>query len=155
MAYKAALQGTEVVLRTWSDRTLSPLSNKYMWYRGGSLCLAVAEWTGRQPDFVLNDVRDPARTGLISAEKALTRDFRVRLLNSTWARGMMTEGYAGADQVAKAVSNVMGWSIMRPGSVSPRQFEAIVDSWVRDEWHLGVRDWFEGQNPHAFQELTE
>ena len=70
-AYNRQIQGSEVLLRSWSDRTRSPLSNKYDWYIGGSLSLAIKELTGREPEWFLSDVRDPDRAGLVAAEDAL------------------------------------------------------------------------------------
>ena len=49
-AYNRQIQGSEVLLRSWSDRTRSPLSNKYDWYLGGSLSLAMKQLTGTEPD---------------------------------------------------------------------------------------------------------
>ncbi len=154
-AYREQVQGTEVVVRNWSDRTRSPLSNKYFWYRGGSLSLAIEHLTGREPQFFLADVRDPDRARMVDAEDALRTDYRVRLFNRKWIEGMMKEGYAGADQIAVCVTNSMGWKIMRQGSVTDDVWEEIVDTYVRDEKSLGIREWFEAENPFAFQEVTE
>lgn len=154
-AYDRQIQGTEVVLRSWSDRTRSPLSNKYTWYQGGSLCLAVKHLTGQEPEFLLTDVRDPDAARMVTAEDALRADFRVRLFNRKWIEGMMKEGYAGADQVAVHVSNTLGWKIMRPDSVQDHIFEEITEIYVRDRKNLAIREWLEAENPFAFQEITE
>lgn len=154
-AYDRQIQGTEVVLRSWSDRTRSPLSNKYTWYQGGSLCLAVKHLTGKEPEFLLSDVRDPDAARMVTAEDALRADYRVRLFNRKWIEGMMKEGYAGADQVAVHVSNTLGWKIMRPESVQDDIFEEITNIYVRDSKQLAIREWMEAENPFAFQEITE
>ncbi len=154
-AYNRHIQGTEVLLRSWSDRTRSPLSNKYVWYKGGSLSLAIKYLTGREPEWFLSDVRDPDRAQMVRAEDALRRDFRVRLFNRKWIEGMMKEGYAGADQIAVHVANTMGWKIMREGSISDDIWEQIVDIYLRDSKRLYIREWFEAENPFAFQEITE
>jgi len=154
-AYNSAIQDTELVLRSWSDRVRSPLSNKYAWFKGGSLCLAIEHLTGKRPDFLLTDLRDSSRARLVVAEEVLRRDFRSRLFNPKWIRGMMEEGYAGADQIAKHVSNALGWEIMRQGSVPPETWERIVDVFLRDSKKLALREWFDQKNPFAFQELTE
>lgn len=154
-AYERQIQGTEAVLRNWSDRTRSPLSNKYDWFQGGSLALAVERLTGKRPDFILSDLRDADRPAMVDAEDALRREFRVRLFNRRWIEGMMREGYAGADQVAVHVSNAFGWKIMRPDSVSDGVWNEIVDTYVRDKRGLAVRQWFEAENPFAFQEVAE
>lgn len=154
-AYDRQIQGTEIVLRNWSDRTTSPLSNKYTWYHGGSLAAAVKYLTGAEPEFLLTDVRDSDDARLVAAEDALRKDFRVRLFNRKWIEGMMKEGYAGADQIAVHVSNTLGWKIMRPESVTDDQWQEIVDIYLRDSKQLSIREWFEAENPYALQELEE
>ncbi len=154
-AFEGQLQGTEILLRSWSDRTRSPLSNKYDWYKGGSLSMAIKHVTGKEPEWFFSDVRDPDRTSMVRAEDALRMDFRVRLFNRKWLEGMMREGYAGADMIATHVSNAYGWKIMRPGAVSDDLFERIVDVLVRDKKKLGLKEWFEKVNPFAAQEIHE
>ncbi len=154
-AYEATLRDTEVVLRSWSDSTRSPLSNKYMWYIGGSLCRAIEHLSGRAPSFLLCDLRDPDRASLVEAEHALRRDFRARLLDRAWLRGMMDEGYAGADQLAVHTSNAMGWSIMRSGSVPDELWTQIYEVLVRDRYALGLHEWMNRVNPYAEQEVLE
>jgi len=77
--YNHHIQGTDVLLRSWSDRTRSPLSNKYTWYKGGSLSLAIQHLTGNEPEWFLSDVRDPDQAAMVRAEDALRKDTRVRL----------------------------------------------------------------------------
>jgi cobaltochelatase CobN len=154
-AYDRQIQGSEVLLRSWSDRTRSPLSNKYDWYLGGSLSAAIQQLTGSEPEWFLSDVRDPDRAGLVAAEDALQRDYRVRLFNRKWIEGMMKEGYAGADQIAVHVSNTMGWKIMREGSVSDDVWNEIAAIYVKDKLGLSLRSWFDAENPFAFQDMSE
>ncbi len=153
--YNRHIQGTDVLLRSWADRTRSPLSNKYTWYKGGSLSLAIKHLTGKEPEWFLSDVRDPDQARMVNAEDALRKEYRVRLFNRKWIEGMMKEGYAGADQVAVHVSNTMGWKIMRENSVSDDIWEEIVEIYIRDKRNLNIREWFEAENPFAFQEITE
>jgi len=153
--YNGHIQGTDLLLRSWSDRTRSPLSNKYTWYKGGSLSLAIKHLTGKEPEWFLSDVRDPDQASMVNAEETLRKDYRVRLFNRKWIEGMMKEGYAGADQIAVHVSNTMGWKIMRQNSVADDIWEEIVDIFIRDKRNLNIRDWFEAENPFAFQEITE
>jgi cobaltochelatase CobN len=68
---------------------------------------------------------------------------------------MMKEGYAGADQVAIMVSNTMGWKIMRENSVSDDIWNEIASIYIKDKLNLSIREWFESENPYAFQEMTE
>lgn len=153
-AYDRQMQGTDTVLRSWSDHMTGPLANKYMWLHGGQLAAAVERVTGKKPDYLLSDVRDFDKAGVVRAEDALAREFRVRLFNRKWIEGMMKEGYAGADQVAAMVDNAMGWEVVREGSVPRQTWEKIDSVFVKDELDLSIRSWFESENPFAFQELT-
>ncbi|WP_419192344.1 cobaltochelatase subunit CobN [Engelhardtia mirabilis] len=154
-AFERQIQGTEAILRSWSDRTRSPLSNKYDWYQGGSLSRAVKYLTGREPLFLLTDVRDPDRAQIVDAQEALRRDYRVRLFNRKWIEGMMAEGHAGGDQIAVHVSNTLGWAIMRESAVDAATWEQIVETYVDDRLDLGLGEWFEEESPYAYQELLE
>ncbi|MEZ5988391.1 MAG: cobaltochelatase subunit CobN [Planctomycetota bacterium] len=154
-AYEQALQGSDVVLRTWYDSMTSPLSNKYTWYTGGSLALAIEKVTGRRPGYVLTDIRDPDRGTLVDAEAAVRRDLHTRLFNRRFLEGLEQEGYAGADQVAVHVKNLYGWEIMRKGSITADVWERVVEVFLEDSLELGTREWFERDNPYALQELVE
>ncbi|WP_165235197.1 cobaltochelatase subunit CobN [Aquisphaera insulae] len=153
-AYRAAIQGTETIVRSWSDSLRGPLSSKYYWIQGGSLSLAVKQMTGKEPEFLLSDVRDFDKAQMVRAEDALVREARARLFNRKWIEGMMKEGYAGADQVAVLTSNAMGWSVVRPESIPQHTWAQIEAVYVRDELGLSIREWFESQNPFAFQEVS-
>ena len=139
--YDSAIQGTHTVVRSWSDHMTGPLASKYTWLHGGNLCLAVETMTGKRPDYVFSDVRDPDKAGIVGAEDALRREYRVRLFNRKWLEGMMKEGYAGADNVRVMVSNSFGWEVMRPGSVGADNWQEMKNVLVDDKLHLSLRDW--------------
>lgn len=150
--YDAAIQGTHTVVRSWSDHMTGPLASKYMWLHGGSLSLAVEQMTGKRPDYVFSDVRDPDDAGMIDAEDALQQEYRVRLFNRKWLEGMMKEGYAGADVMRVMVSNSFGWEVMHPGSVGDENWQQMKEVLVDDSRHLNLKPWFEQNNPFAYQD---
>ncbi len=154
-AFEAVLKTTDVVMRTWTDPVRSPLTDKYGWLRGGALALAVKQLSGREPEFVLSDVRDADAARTISAEDAIAADFRVRLFNRKWIEGMMREGYAGADQMSNATSNAFGWATMREGAIRADAWEELKKIYVDDSLGLHIREFFEKENPHAFRETLE
>jgi cobaltochelatase CobN len=154
-AFVSALRDSQYVMRNWSDTTRGPTTDKYQWMHGGSLALAVEHVTGTAPRFVLSDLRDMDEVSLVDAEEALRRDFRVRALNAKWIRGMMQEGYAGADQLKVIASNAYGWETMRTDSVPDATFEKLADVYVRDSLDLGLREFFERENPWALQGIAE
>lgn len=151
-AYDQTIQGTHTVVRSWSDHMTGPLASRYTWLHGGSLCLAVERMTGKRPDYVFSDVRDPDNSGMIRAEDALRREYRTRLFNRKWLEGMMKEGYAGADHMRFLVSNSFGWEVTRPGSVGNDNWDEMKRVLIDDKLNLGLKDWFDKNNPYAIQD---
>lgn len=151
-AYDQTIQGTHTVVRSWSDHMTGPLASRYTWLHGGALCLAVERMTGKRPEYYFSDVRDPDKATMIGAEDALRREYRVRLFNRKWLEGMMKEGYAGADHMRFMVSNSFAWEVMRPGSVGNDNWSEIKSVLIDDKLNLGLKDWFEKNNPYAKQD---
>ncbi len=153
-AFAAAIQGTELILRSWYDSRDVVLNNKFAWWVDGTLSLTVEHLTGRTPELLFVDVRNPDDAELVDSTVALQQDLRARLTNPRWIRGMMQEGYAGGNAVAKTIDNLMGWEITRERSVTDADWSTITDVYIRDRAGLGVRDWFEASNPHALQKVA-
>ena len=150
--YDAAIQGTHTVVRSWSDHMTGPLASRYIWLHGGSLSLAVEAMTGKRPEYVFSDVRDPDKAGIVNAEVALRREFRVRLFNRKWLEGMMKEGYSGADHIRFLTSNSFGWEVMRPGSVGNANWDEMKRILIDDKLNLNLPEWMERSNPYAYQD---
>jgi cobaltochelatase CobN len=153
-AFDSTIQGTELILRSWYDNRDFVLSNKFAWWVDGSLSLAVKHMTGEEPDYLFVDVRDPDEASIVDSADVVQMDFRARLTNPRWIRGMMAEGYAGGNVIARDVNNLMGWEIMREHAVEDGNWERLVDLYVHDTEDLGTRRWFDAENPHAFQKMT-
>ncbi len=154
LSFDSAIQDTELILRSWYDNRDFVLSNKFTWWVDGTLSLAIKHITGKEPDYLFVDVRDPEEASLVDSTEAVQRDFRARLTNPKWIEGMMKEGYAGGNIIAKNVDNLMGWEIMRERSVADSNWNDLTDVYVRDNRKLGLKDWFDKNNPHAFQKVA-
>ena len=50
---------------------------------------------------------------------------------------------------------MLGWEIMRENSVSAENWQEVVDVYVRDRKNLRIREWFDQNNPQAFQGMTQ
>jgi cobaltochelatase CobN len=153
-AFDAAIQDTETIFRSWYDQRDFVTGNKFSWWVDGTLSLAVKHLTGHEPDYLFVDVRDPDNAEIVDSRDALRKDLYARLLNPKWIANMMKEGYAGGSLLSKNTGNLLGWEIMREASVTDADWERLVDVYVRDSKNLGLREWFDANNPHAFQEMT-
>ena len=52
-AFNAAVQDTELIVRSWYDNRDAVLANKFTWWSDGSLSLAIKHLTGKEPDYVI------------------------------------------------------------------------------------------------------
>jgi cobaltochelatase CobN len=153
-AFDQAIQGTESIIRSWYDNRDFALGNKFSWWVEGMMSLAIKESTGKEPDYLYMDVRNPDNPGIVRAEDAVKMDLNARLLNPKWIKALMKEGYAGATVLAKDTGNLMGWEITRENTITDRDWQRVTDVYVKDGFDLGLFQWFEKNNPHAFQDIT-
>jgi cobaltochelatase CobN len=154
-AYDLAIQGTELILRSWHDSRNSPVADKYGWWVDGTLSLAVKHLTGKEPEFKFVDVRDMDDIGMVDAKTAIQKDLRARVFNPRWINSMKNDGYAGADIIAKNVENIMGWKVMRDKSITDDNLEEVYNVFVKDSKNLQIREWLDDTNPYAFQKMSE
>lgn len=153
-AFDSAIQGTELILRSWYDNRDFVLSNKFAWWVDGTLSLAIKHITGNEPALMFVDVRNTDEASIVESSQAVQRDFRMRLMNPKWIKQMMQEGYAGGEAISNNVDNLLGWDIMRDQSISDSNWEDVTDVYIRDSENLRIREWFDAENPYAFQQLT-
>ena len=66
----------------------------------------------------------------------------------------MKGGASAASEVAQTVTNTYGWNVMKPAAIDKELWDNIYDVYVKDEYKLNVKDFFEKQNPAALQEVT-
>ncbi|HRO61962.1 MAG TPA: cobaltochelatase subunit CobN, partial [Burkholderiaceae bacterium] len=64
-------------------------------------------------------------------------------------------GYAGTLQVLDATNNFWGWTAVAREIVRDDQWQQMVDVYVHDKHELGLKDWFERENPHALAQTIE
>lgn len=152
--YEEALQGTDTVLRVWASNMTSQLSNHHAYEYLGGLSMAVKKITGKTPEALIADVRDPSGARIRSFEEVLAASLASELLNPRWIEGMKAHDYAGAGHIAELVKNTFGWSVTRPESVSQQTWKDIYETYLQDRAKLGLDEWFERVSPHAQQEIT-
>lgn len=146
--------GTEGVITSWSDNLLSPLTNHHYPEETGGLAMSIEWINGKKSDISVFDLRQRENRGAIGLEEVLSLELRSVAFNPEWIRGQMEHGYAGATQFMQIVDNSFQWEAVRQGAVWPGAWDQMVSVYVRDSLGLGLRGWFDQQNPFAFQELT-
>ncbi|GIU73308.1 MAG: cobaltochelatase subunit CobN [Bryobacteraceae bacterium] len=152
--YRAQLQGTDAVTLSRSSTQTGALTLDHYFEFLGGMTAAVREATGKDPSTYLSDVRDPGAAGMIPVEQALRVELRTRIWNPAWLRAQQKEGFSGAVEVVKVVDNLYGWQVSKPASVTPDVWARVEDVLVNDSQRLGLREWFDQNNPWAWQSIT-
>ena len=66
----------------------------------------------------------------------------------------MKGGASSASEFAEVITNTYGWIVMKPAAIDKELWDNIYNVYVKDELNLGVKQYFEQQNPAALEEMT-
>ena len=66
----------------------------------------------------------------------------------------MKGGASSASEFAEVITNTYGWNVMKPAAIDKELWNNIYNVYVKDELNLGVKKYFEQQNPAALEEMT-
>jgi cobaltochelatase CobN len=152
--YAAAMAGTDAVSHVWSSTMMSPLTNHHVYEYLGGLSMAVETATGKKPDALIADTREPDRSRIRDLDEVVSTESSARLLNEGWIKEMEKSGYAGAGHVAAYTENLFGWATSVPGSVDPEVFARVKKIYLDDEGKLGARAWLSQSSPEALLSVT-
>ena len=142
--------------------TLSRTSNLYgmlttddpFQYLGG-ISLAVRALTGKSPALYISNLRERGQARAETASQFLARELRTRQFHPGWITALQQEGYAGTTEMLDSINNFWGWQVMAPDVVRSDQWQSFVDVYVRDQYQLGLKDYFEQNNPAALAQMIE
>ena len=87
-------------------------------------------------------------------KEAIGVESRTTLFNPTYIKEKMQGGASDANTFAELVQNTYGWNVMKPEAIDKEMWDGIYDTYVKDQYELGTRAFFEEKNPAALQEMT-
>ncbi len=152
-AYRQHLLHTDAVTLSRSTNVVGALTlDHYFEYLGG-MTMAVRDTTGISPETYLADVRDPNAARIETVRESLVRGLRGKFWNPKWIRELQREGYSGAVEMAQTSTNLFGWQITKPEAVNSYIWDQVHEVYVLDKHDLGLENWFDDHNPHAYQEM--
>ena len=122
-------------------------------YVGGSAC-AIRTLTGETPGAYITDNRDTDSVVVNSLEERFTQEIYARYANPTWLEGMIGEGYAGAREMMKFMEHLGMWDYTMPDLVTDSMWQQAYDIYAADIYDLGLSDFFDENNPYAYQSMT-
>lgn len=152
--FEAALQHTDTVVQFRASNQTGPLSLDHVYEFMGGINLAVRHVTGRDPAAYFSDLRNLRQATTQNAREAVMVEARATLLNPKYITALQAGGASSAEKFAETFRNVYGWNVMKPAAIDPALWDALHATYVRDEQHLGLAEFFRRENPYALQEMT-
>ena len=153
-ALEAALTNTDAVVQPRQSNTWGALSLDHVYEFMGGMNLAVRNVTGREPDAYLSDYRNRNRVRMQELKEAIGVESRTTIFNPNYIREKMQGGASAAAGFAAVVQNTYGWNVMKPDVVDNELWDEIYDVYVQDKFGMGLRGYFEQQNPAALEEIS-
>ena len=153
-AFEAALANTDAVIQPRQSNTWGALSLDHVYEFMGGMNMAVRHVTGKEPDAYLSDYRNRNHAKMQEVKEAIGVESRTTLFNPTYIKEKMQGGASDANTFAELVQNTYGWNVMKPEAIDNEMWDGIYDTYVKDQFNLGTRTFFEQKNPAALQEMT-
>lgn len=153
-AFEAALTRTDIVVQPRQSNTWGALSLDHVYEFMGGMNLAVRNVTGKDPDAYLSDYRNRNNIRMQEVKEAVGIESRTTILNPTYIKEKMKGESSSAGEFAEIITNTYGWNVMKPAAIDKELWDNIYNVYVKDEFNLGVKDFFETQNPAALEEMT-
>lgn len=154
-AYAEHLKGTSAAVFSRSSNLRGLLDTDHPFEYLGGISKAVKYLDGSNPQLYISNMRDPQRAKLETAEAFMAKELRAVYQHPNWMKEMQKEGYAGTLQMLNTVNNFWGWQVMDRNVVRDDQWQEFHESYVKDRYRLGMRQWFEKSNPTALAQIAE
>jgi len=154
-AYATHLKGTSAAVFSRSSNLRGLLDMDHPFEYLGGISLAVQHLDGKAPQLYISNMRDPNKTKLETAEKFMAKELRAVYHHPNWVKEMQKEGYSGTLKMLDVVNNFWGWQTMDKNIVRNDQWQEFHETYVKDKYKLGTREWFEKSNPTALAQITE
>ena len=153
--YAEHLRGTNAAVFSRSSNLRGLLDTDHPFEYLGGISMAVKYLDGKNPQLYISNMRDPNKAKLETAEKFMATELRAVYQHPNWMKEMQKEGYSGTLQMLNTINNFWGWQVMDKNIVRDDQWQEFHESYVKDRYKLGMREWFEKSNPTALAQVAE
>ena len=156
LVFLRALSNSDTVVTSRNTNQYGVLDNDDFFDYWGGLSMAVENVSGKSPKMKVLMYADKDNAYVSSLEEVMYREIAARYDNPNWIKGMMGEGYSGARYMSnKFVSNLYGWQVTRPASVSDDLWNRVYNTYYKDKYGLGVKDWLmSGNNAYSLISMS-
>ena len=150
-ALKSNLRTIDAVQFSRSSNLYGSLDNDDTYQYVGGLRTAVEAVSGKAPDVLMQNLRREDGAKVASLREWLAVELQSRQFNPKWIEEMRKSGYAGAREISKEIEHLYGFQKTTPDHLDGATWQTVMDVYVKDKYRLGLRKFFEEQNPHARQ----
>lgn len=147
--YAEHLKGTQGAVLSRTSNVYGMLTTDDPFQYLGGLSLAVRALDGEPPELYISNLRGGGSGKVEGASGFLAKELATRQFHPGYIKGLMAEGYSGTLNILDATNNLWGWTAVAREVVRDDQWEEMADVYVRDKFDLGLKEWFEKENPHA------
>ncbi|MDK2891696.1 MAG: cobaltochelatase CobN [Methanohalophilus sp.] len=144
------LRNVDASVHSDSSNLYDTLDNDDFFQYYGVLNLATRYVSGKTPEMYVSDTRDPDAAKMVGMQEYLMKNLRSRYWNPKWVEGMQESGYAGGRMMAEFVDNLWGWEVSDPELVDDSVWQQTYEIYTSEE----MKEWFNENNPHAYQSIT-
>jgi len=152
--FEAALQNTDTIVQPRSANTWGPLSLDHVYEFMGGMNTVIKHVTGNEPDAYFSDLRNKNKPVIQGAKEAIWMESRTTLLNPKYIEALQQGGASSAEVFAETFRNTYGWDVMKSSVIDEELWDGLNQVYIEDKYDLGMREFFERENPYALQEMT-
>ncbi len=151
LVFLRALSNSDTIITSRNTNQYGVLDNDDFFDYWGGLSMAVEHISNKTPNMKVLMYADKSKPHISSLEEVMYKEIAARYDNPSWISGMMKEGYSGARYMSnKFVTNLYGWQVTRPSAVSDDLWNRIYNTYYKDKYNLGVKDWLgTGNNAYS------
>lgn len=153
-AFRENLRGVEIAVHSRSSNVIGIIDTDDFFAYLGGMSLAVKNIRGEAPDTLVTMHRRKDELMVENVAKTIGRELRTRYLNPQWIEGMKKDNYAGAREMAEFTENLWGWQITVRDAVDAAKWKQIFEVYVEDKYEMGLSEFFNQNNPWAYQSMT-
>ena len=147
VVFMRALSDADHIVVSRNTNQYGVLDNDDFFDYWGGLSMTVAYLSNKTPTMNVLMYANKDNAYVASFEQVFYNELNARYLNPNWIDGMMKEGYSGSRYMSnKFISNLWGWQVTRPSSVSQTVWGDVYNTYYQDKYGLGVKEWLQSGN---------
>lgn len=151
--FKKVLNGVELVEFSRTSNLYGVMDHPMVAAYLGGLGMAIERVSGKYPELYINNLRESGDYKIETLSQFFNRDLLTRYLNPTWISGMQGNGQDGTRYMDNFIETLWMWQVTTPGLVTGGTWNMVYETYVMDKNNLGLKEYFNTNNPYAKQSM--